>query len=348
MMNRVIPLITLSLSVLLSGCGSDDDKKSDSQPSSVSSVVISSSASQVASIRSSSSIVLSSSSMSRSSLVSSSSVSSSSSLVSSSSAGVSVSCATEVCENQNKALVLKVYDEIINKKEFDLVENLFDMDLKLHIEGANSGYAAEEAHIKTLDKANSDFVATVKHVGADGDYVAVYWHLSTTPANEFSGKAVIDLYKLASGKIVDHWHLTGPVHWGDGNTASGNSVFSSLYQYSGTPPVVSPEAEAANKALVTTTYLAMFNEKNTDILKQNIIPDYIQHNRFVPNGRDALENFVNSLQKGNQKSFFVTISDADLVWTFERHSENKNLTLFDIFRVDNSINKIVEHWDLFE
>jgi predicted SnoaL-like aldol condensation-catalyzing enzyme len=40
-------------------------------------------------------------------------------------------------------------------------------------------------------------------------------------------------------------------------------------------------------------------------------------------------------------SFFATLADDDLVWTF---SGNGNLALVDIFRVDNG--KIVEHYDL--
>jgi predicted SnoaL-like aldol condensation-catalyzing enzyme len=105
--------------------------------------------------------------------------------------------------------------------------------------------------------------------------------------------------------------------------------------------VATQESEAANKQLVTSTYLGLFNDKNLSLIDQNIAPSYLQHNPYVPNGREALRDFVSSRTPGGL-SFFAALSDDDLVWTF---SGDGNLTLVDIFRVDNK--KIVEHYDVF-
>ena len=321
-------LITISLTALLSGCGSSsEDKKSASEspfPSSSSSANSSNAKSEVATTSTSNSVASSS--------IGSSAVNSSST------ANVSVACITQECESQNKTLVLKIYNDVINNKQVDLIESLFETNVKLHIPGANNGSTAEASHLQNLQNNNPGYIATVKHIGADGDYVAVHWHLSAKPDNEFNGKAVVDLYKLAGGKIVDHWHLTQIL---SKPTASGNSLFSDLYKYTGTKPLATQESEAANKLLVTSTYLGLFNDKNLSLIDQNIAPSYLQHNPYVPNGSEALRNFVSSRTPGGL-SFFATISDDDLVWTF---SGNGNLTLVDIFRVDNT--KIVEHYDVF-
>jgi predicted SnoaL-like aldol condensation-catalyzing enzyme len=47
------------------------------------------------------------------------------------------------------------------------------------------------------------------------------------PCNEFTGLAVADIFKVVNGKIVEHWDAIQPF---PGRTASGNSMFSDLYQ----------------------------------------------------------------------------------------------------------------------
>jgi predicted SnoaL-like aldol condensation-catalyzing enzyme len=320
-------LISVSLTVLLSGCGGNGEGKKNSSARAIpSSSANSSNAKSEAATASTTSNSLASSSTS------------SSAVNTSSTASESVACTTQECESQNKTLVLKIYSEVINKKQVDLLESLFDTNVTLHITGANSGSTGEASHLQTLKNNNPAYVATVKHIGADGDYVAVHWHMSAKPDNEFNGKAVVDVYKLTRGKVVDHWHLTQNLNE---PTASGNSLFSDLYKYTDTKPLATQESEAANKLLVTSTYLGLFNDKNLSLIDQNIAPGYLQHNPYVSNGSEALRNFVSSRTPGGL-SFFATISDDDLVWTF---GGNGNLTLVDIFRVDNK--KIVEHYDVF-
>lgn len=248
----------------------------------------------------------------------------------------STSCITEECEFRNKALVLRIYTDVMNKDQINLIQHLFDRDLVIRIAGASE--STEEAHIQTLKTNTPSYVAVIKHIAADGNYVAVHWHLSTNVADEFNGKAVVDLYRLSGNKIVEHWHLSSNL---TANTASGNSLFSDLYDYTDTKPQATKISEENNKTLVTSVYLDLFNNKKSELIDQYFIPNYIQHNPFVPNGREALRSFVNSMPP-RHLSFFCTLADDDLVWTF---SGDNNLTLVDIFRVDDK--KIVEHYDLF-
>ncbi len=312
-------LLSASLSIFLTGCGGEG---SGANPAAT--PVPGSSAHSSTSTTTS---AASSSSMPSSSVVSSSST-----------ASVITPCATQECEAQNKALVTTIYTEVMNNNRVDLIENLFDVNVILHIAGANNGSTGETAHLQTLKNKNPSYQATLKHLAADGDYVAVHWHLSASPSDEFSGIAVVDLYKLAGNKIVEHWFLMANL-WSP--TASGNSLFSDLYVYPATKPLATQASEAANKDLVTSVYLGLFNDKNLDLVDQYIDPGYIQHNPFVQSGREPFRSFVSSRTPGGL-SFFATLADDDLVWTF---SGNGNLSLMDIFRVDAG--KIVEHYDLF-
>ena len=226
----------------------------------------------------------------------------------------------------------------MNKNQSDVIEAIFDTNVTLHMPAANNGITGELARLQALKNNNPAYIATVKHISADGDYVAVHWHLSNTPTDEFKGKAEVDLYKLSDNKITDHWSKSQDV---PATTTSGNSLFSNLYYYANGKPVATEATEAENKELVTRVYLGLFNDKNLSLIDTYIDIPYIQHNPFVYDGKEAFRTFVRSRTAGGL-SFFATVAGDDLVWTF---SGDGRLTVADIFRVHNK--KIVEHWDVF-
>lgn len=309
-------VFSLAMTLLLCGCGgSSNDNPSNS--SSIASAIVSSSS-------------ITSSSSSKSSLPGSSSSSTSSS--------PATACSTQLCESNNKELVRKIYEEVINKNNTELLSTIFDAKVNLHSAVANGGVTGEIAYIQLLKNNNPNAIATIKHIAADGDYVAVHWHLSNTPANEFTGSAVVDLYKVSANQITEHWTLSESLN---ATTASGNSLFSDLFIYKTTKPAATQASELANKSLVTSFYLGLFNDKDLSLIDKYVDPDYLQHNPYVPNGREALRSFASARTPGGL-SFFATISDDDLVWTF---GGNSFLTLVDIFRVADQ--KIVEHYDVF-
>jgi predicted SnoaL-like aldol condensation-catalyzing enzyme len=53
------------------------------------------------------------------------------------------------------------------------------------------------------------FNADVKLVLVDGDYAAIHIHARSAPDER--GGAVADLYRLADGRIVEHWDVLQPV-----------------------------------------------------------------------------------------------------------------------------------------
>jgi predicted SnoaL-like aldol condensation-catalyzing enzyme len=65
------------------------------------------------------------------------------------------------------------------------------------------------------------FHPSVKRIVADGDLVAVHMHVRFSEA-ENSGMAVMDMFRLENGKIVEHWDVIQEV---PAETISGNSMF---------------------------------------------------------------------------------------------------------------------------
>ncbi|NQZ27091.1 MAG: ester cyclase [Colwellia sp.] len=250
-------------------------------------------------------------------------------------------CAEE--EKANKVVVEQIYTDVINGLNTGLVTSLYAEDFIQHNTEIVAGVAGQEEYFEAMITNNPNHVATIKHIVADGDYVAVHWHYAQDVDNEFIGSARVDLYKLSDSVITEHWDVTMTPNM---NTASGNSVFSDLYIYpTNTYANTNRSVEEINKLIITDFYLDLFNNKNLDLIDELVDPSYLQHNYWVPNGSDGLYNFVSGGGTGGL-SIFLTLAEGDLIWTFSGPGTD-NLQTVDLWRLDNNIKKIVEHWDVF-
>lgn len=107
----------------------------------------------------------------------------------------------------------------------------------------------------------------------------------------------------------------------------------------------------ANKELVTSFYKEVLFQGKYQAVDKYIGDKYIQHNPHVPDGKQALVNFVKSMipESGKIKPYgeiVRVIAEGDLVMLhikcYSWPSKNGG-SLIDIFRVKDG--KIVEHWD---
>ena len=247
----------------------------------------------------------------------------------------------EALESQNKELVRRFYTEVIGQNKTDLASELFAADYIQHDSSVPSGPAGQITLVENLKTKIPGLVATIKHIGADGDYVAVHWHASATPDDEATGQAAIDLYRVSDGKIAEHWDAFQDV---PATTASGNSMFSDLYVYEQPKQDVTEAQEEANEKMAVNAYKGLFGDRNVALLDQYWNPIYLQHNPQVPNGVEGLRGLIGSLPPGGIKLEFIqTLADDDLVYTFSPGSSTDHVAA-DIFRVVDD--KIVEHWDV--
>ena len=252
-------------------------------------------------------------------------------------------CLTISCEETNKFIIEQIYNDVINGLNSGLVTSVYAEDFIQHNPDISEGITGQEAYFVEMTTNNPNYIATIKHIVADGDYVAVHWHYGDDVENEYVGSALIDLYKLADSLIIEHWDVSMTPKI---NTASGNSVFSDLYIYpENTLPNNNADIENENNVMVTTFYLDLFNNQKLSLIDELVDPNYLQHNFWVPNGSSALENFVSGGGTGGL-SIFLTLAEGDMVWTFSGAGAG-NLATVDLWRVDNNVNKIVEHWDVF-
>lgn len=60
----------------------------------------------------------------------------------------------------------------------------------------------------------------IKRTLVDGDYVLFHVHSILTPGTR--GQAIVDIFRLDNGKVVEHWYVTQQI---PENSANPNRMF---------------------------------------------------------------------------------------------------------------------------
>ena len=119
---------------------------------------------------------------------------------------------------QNKAVVRQLIEEVMNRGNISLVDEIMPPDFVDH-EGAPGLPPTREGFKQSVPMLRSgipDFNATIDDVVAEGDRVVIRMTWRGTQTGEFMGMpptgksisvGVIDIFRIAGGKIVEHWGL---------------------------------------------------------------------------------------------------------------------------------------------
>jgi steroid delta-isomerase-like uncharacterized protein len=118
---------------------------------------------------------------------------------------------------QNKTLVRQFIEEFLNQGNVDLAKEIVAPDFIENEQlppGMPQGREGVEMITTMLHTGFPDFRATIEDIIAEDDRVMVRMTWSGTQTGEFmgmpsSGKAmsiaIVDIFRLAEGKIVEHW-----------------------------------------------------------------------------------------------------------------------------------------------
>jgi predicted SnoaL-like aldol condensation-catalyzing enzyme len=108
-------------------------------------------------------------------------------------------------EEQNKKTVIDFYDKAINKKDFEAAKVHFGPRYIQHNPRAADGPEGLKGFIEFLKTKFPNYQSAFKRVLADGDYVIVHVHNIPEPGHR--GRAIVDIFRLENGKIVEHWDV---------------------------------------------------------------------------------------------------------------------------------------------
>jgi predicted ester cyclase len=121
----------------------------------------------------------------------------------------------EVMSTQNnKQLVLRWKDEIWNKRNLNIVDELYAPDYRGHMNGPIPGREALKQLLAAYFAAFGDIHLTSQFLIAEGEMVAVYDTIRLKHTGTFEGipptgkEAVItstDIYRIVDGRIMEQW-----------------------------------------------------------------------------------------------------------------------------------------------
>jgi predicted SnoaL-like aldol condensation-catalyzing enzyme len=109
----------------------------------------------------------------------------------------------------NKKVVLDFYEKGLNQKDFDAAAQHFGPRYIQHNPGAPDGIEGFKAFIALRKEKFPNAKGEIKRVFAEGDFVILHVHSTREPGER--GVAIVDIFRLENGKIVEHWDVVQPI-----------------------------------------------------------------------------------------------------------------------------------------
>lgn len=112
-------------------------------------------------------------------------------------------------EAANKAAVLAFYEKGLNQKDADAALRYLGDRYVQHNPNAADGPEGFRKFVAFLRDKYPQSRSEIKRVFTDGDYVILHVHAVREPGTR--GNAIIDIFRLEKGRIVEHWDAVQPI-----------------------------------------------------------------------------------------------------------------------------------------
>ena len=112
-------------------------------------------------------------------------------------------------QEANKKIVVDFYDKAINQKDFEAASKHLGSRYTQHNPNAADGPEGLKAFLQFLKEKFPNSRSEIKRVFAEGDYVIIHVHAVREPGTR--GNAIVDIFKLENGKVVEHWDVVQPI-----------------------------------------------------------------------------------------------------------------------------------------
>jgi predicted SnoaL-like aldol condensation-catalyzing enzyme len=120
----------------------------------------------------------------------------------------------------NKKAVVDFYEKAINEKDFDAASKYLGPRYIQHNPTAPDGAEGLKGFIGFLKSKFPQSRSEIKRVFAEGDYVILHVHSVREPGSR--GRAIVDIFRLENGRIVEHWDVAQDV---PEKAANANGMF---------------------------------------------------------------------------------------------------------------------------
>jgi predicted SnoaL-like aldol condensation-catalyzing enzyme len=118
--------------------------------------------------------------------------------------------ARERLEQRNAATVIAFYELIFQDHRVAEAFDRYAGDVYVqHNPGAADGREAVEAFLVPFFEANPMARSEIRRAIAQGDLVALHVHAKSNPIDP--GRAVVEIFRVQNGAIVEHWDVIQPI-----------------------------------------------------------------------------------------------------------------------------------------
>jgi predicted SnoaL-like aldol condensation-catalyzing enzyme len=123
----------------------------------------------------------------------------------------------------NKQVVVDYYTTAFNGNPEKAIADHFGPRYVQHNPDAHDGPEAFTGFVNWLRNEYPNLGLDIKRVIAEGDMVVTHAHLDLEPGNpDNPGRALADFFRLADGKVVEHWDVIQDV---PKTSANDNGMF---------------------------------------------------------------------------------------------------------------------------
>jgi len=120
----------------------------------------------------------------------------------------------------NKRVAVAFYEAAINNKDYALAVTFLGPQYKQHNPTAGDGAAGLKSFIDFLKAKFPSQHGDIKQIIAEEDLVAL--HVHSTRGDGTPGRAIVDIFRIAHGKVVEHWDVIQDI---PEKSANSNGMF---------------------------------------------------------------------------------------------------------------------------
>lgn len=121
-------------------------------------------------------------------------------------------------EESNRSIVLEFYDGVFNKHEVERYSHVIVDQYIQHNPSVPDGKAAFVNFFTQRFKDNPEATSRIVRSATDGDLVFI--HVNSKENTNDPGRAIVDVFRIDNGKIVEHWDVIRKVS----DTAKNNNT----------------------------------------------------------------------------------------------------------------------------